>query len=139
MDIPILSIVTLLTELVITASVYFIIWKAYRTGAFMRRLAFAILGYELLFNISYMLSRELGVDESTVVYNPYETGLAIFHGTFSLLMFVMLFVFFIMAARAYRRGENYFLIHPRLTWSFVLAWGVSILSGIAFFASLYIL
>lgn len=139
MNIPILSIVTLLTELVITASVYFIIWKAYRTGAFMRVLAFAILGYELLFNISYMLSRELGVDESAVVYNPYETGLAIFHGTFSLLMFVMLMVFFLMAARAYRRGENYFLIHPRLTWSFVLAWGVSILSGITFFVSLYLL
>ena len=139
MNIPILSIVTLLTELVITALVYFIIWKAYRTGVFMRALAFAILGYELLFNISYMLSRELGAEGSSAVYNPYETTLAIFHGTFSLLMFVMLIVFFLMATRAYRRGENYFLIHPRLTWSFLIAWSISILSGVVFFASLYIL
>ena len=100
MSIPVWSIVTLCTELLVTASVYFIIWKAYRSGIFLRAVAFAVLAYEVLFNISYMLSRELG-SEGATVYSPYETGLAIFHGTFSLVMFATLIIFFVTAARAY--------------------------------------
>lgn len=137
MHIPPWSVVTLLTELLVTTSVYVIIWKAYRTGIFLRYFAFAVLAYEALFNISYMASRELG-EQGAAVYNPYETALAIFHGTFSLFMFAALVVFFLVAARAYKRGENYFLLHPCLTVAFVIAWGVSILSGISFFVALYI-
>ena len=136
MSIPVWSIVTLCTELLVTASVYFIIWKGYRSGVFLRTFAFAVLAYEVLFNISYMLSRELG-SAGAAVYSPYETGLAIFHGTFSLVMFVALVAFFLTAARAYARGGNYFASHPRLTLTFVIAWGISILSGITFFISLY--
>lgn len=138
MTIPAWSIITLFTELCVTASVYFIIWKAYRSGVFLRYFAFAVLAYEVLFNISYMLGRELGAQNSAV-YDPYLTALAIFHGTFSLIMFVTLVVFFLAAARAYRRGENYFLAHQRLTLAFIIAWGVSILSGLTFFISLYVL
>ncbi len=135
--IPFWSIVTLCTELVVTASVYFIVWKAYRTGIFLRLFAFVVLGYELLFNVSYMLSRE-AAGQASVVYKPYETALAIFHGIFSLVMFIALVTFFLVAARAYKRGENYFLLHKRLTMTFIIAWSVSILSGIALFVSLYI-
>lgn len=135
--IPIWSIVTLLTELAVTASVYFIIWKAYRTGVFLRYYAFAVLAYEALFNITYMSSRAAG-GRGNVVYSPYETTLAIFHGIFSILMFVTLVVFFLYAAYAYSRGENYFLNHKKVTFAFVTAWGISILSGVTFFASLYL-
>jgi hypothetical protein len=137
MSLPLWSTVTLFTELVVTASVYFIMWKAYRTGKFLRIFAFVILGYELLFNVSYMLSREVA-GETSVTYKPYETGLAIFHGIFSLVMFIALVTFFISAARDYKRGKNYFLLQPKLTFLFVIAWGVSILSGITLFTSLYL-
>lgn len=137
MHIPLFSAFTLCTELLVTASVYYIIWKAYTTGHFMRLFAFGVLGYEVLFNISYMLSRELQ-EGSAEVFNPYQTTLAIFHGTFSLCMFAALVIFFLLAARGYRRGENYFLLRRHLTGAFVIAWGISILSGITFFASLYL-
>ena len=138
MHIPVWSIITLVTEVLVTASVYFIIWKAYRTGFFLRGAAFAVLAYEVLFNITYMLSREIQ-GASDEVFSPYETALAIFHGTFSLVMFITLVAFFLSAARAYKRGENYFQYHSRLTITFVIAWGVSILSGLTFFISLYML
>ena len=138
MHVPVWSAVTLCTELVITVCVYSIIWKAYRTGVFLRVFAFSVLAYELLFNISYMFSREIG-SSGAVTYNPYTTALAIFHGTFSLLMFVTLVVFFLVAEREYRRGENYFQTHRKLTIAFSIAWGVSILSGLIFFVSLYII
>jgi hypothetical protein len=139
--IPILSVVTLLTEMCITASVFFIIWKGYRQGIFYRLFAFLVLGYESLFNITYMASRLVTQYPSQTpaqVPNPYQTALAIFHGTFSLIMFVALVVFFLLAARGYRCGENYFLKHHRVTMAFLIAWSVSILSGITFFFMLYI-
>ena len=137
MHIPALSVITLCTELLVTASVYFIIGRSYHTGKFLRAFAFGVLAYEALFNISYMFSRELR-GESAGPLNPYETALAAFHGIFSLVMFVALLAFFLVAARGYRRGENYFLRHRRLTIAFVCAWGISILSGVALFIRLYL-
>ena len=137
MHIPILSAVTLIAELLVTASVYFIIWKAYRSGRFLRWFAFGVLAYELIFNITYMFSRALnGANDGPL--NPYETALGAFHGIFSLVMFVALIVFFLAAARGYKRGENYFVKHSRLTIVFSYAWGLSILSGVTLFVTLYI-
>ena len=151
MTIPLISIVTLLAEILITVFVYYVIWHAYTTGRFIRRLAFGILAYELVFNISYMLSRELS-QKDTRVYNPYETFLAIFHGIFSIIMFVTLVVFFLVATRVYNNKDNlqkekqetasaetnFFRNHKYMTGTFVVAWGVSILSGITLFYSLYL-
>lgn len=141
MNIPLWSIVTLLTELAVSTFVYFILYDAYVTGRFRRHLALAVLAYEVIFNISYMLSRLLvGTHEgATQVYTPYETGLAIFHGTFSLIMFLALIAFFMTAMRCYVRGENYFRTHKGLTITFSVAWAVSVLSGILFFVQLYLL
>lgn len=140
MDIPIWSIVTLCTELVVSTLVYFIIYQGYARGRFHRALAFLVLAYELLFNISYMASRLIaGTDAGAAqITTPYETALAIFHGTFSLLMFVTLVVFFLFAASRYKRGENFFRTHPKLTATFCTAWAVSVLSGVVFFIALYL-
>jgi len=137
MDIPLTSLITLLTELLVTTAVFYVIWKGYSTGRFLRWLAFPVLAYEVLFNISYMASREAN-GQGTTVYSPYDTVMAIVHGTFSLIMFIALLVFFILASLAYRRGENFFLKHRRLTFGFLVAWSISILSGILFFVSLYL-
>lgn len=140
MPIPLWSIVTLGTEIVVSGFVYFIIYEAYTRGAFHRLLAFLVLGYEIVFNISYMLSRlAQGTHDGTAqITTPYQTGLAIFHGTFSLIMFISLVVFFVTAALRYARGENFFHAHPRLTITFCIAWFISVLSGIAFFIALYL-
>lgn len=137
MVIPLWSSITLFAELAVTAAIYVIIWHAYRIGVFWRWFAFAVLAYEALFDMSYMLSREAG-EAGSVVYNPYTTALGAFHGIFSLLMFVALVAFFLRAAYRYRRGENYFRVHRRLTIAFAVAWGVSIASGIALFVMLYL-
>ncbi len=137
MDIPLWSIVTLATELVVTASVLAIIWRAYATGRFMTMFAWWVLGYEFLFNVSYMASRE--AHAATRTLDPYLTGLAIFHGVFSLVMFLSLVIFFFVAWRRYGRGENFFAIHPRFTVLFVTAWSISILSGVLLFVQLYLL
>src|SRR3989344_3096564 len=140
MTIPSLSIFTLCTELLITAAIFFIIYRGYTANIFPRLFAFSVLGYEILFNISYMVSRSLTRGtEPKHMEKAGEIFLAIFHGIFSLFMFISLVIFFSLAARAYARGENYFRIHSILTKIFLIAWSISIISGIAFFARLYIL
>lgn len=137
MGIPLWSIVTLATELCITACVFFIIWRAYTSARFLSGFAFAVLGYELLFNISYMASREVH-GAAAPALDPYLTVLAIFHGVFSLVMFLALAAFFLAAWRRYARGVNFFAAHRTLTIIFLSAWTLSILSGVALFVQLYL-
>ena len=132
---------TLITELGVTAAVVYIIRKTYTTGTFLRRLAFGVLAYEVVVNISYMSYRALEhlPEHADKAHEPFELALAIFHGTFSLVMFLALILFFVIAAKRYAAGENYFSAHPKLTVSFLVAWSISILSGALFFVLLYLL
>jgi hypothetical protein len=137
MEGPFWSQLTLFTELGITACVYFIIWRGYARNQFMSSFAFGVLLYELLFNVSNMSSRELH-SLATPALSPYLTALAIYHGIFSLVMFIALVAFFIAGWRGYGAGVNFFALHVRLTVSFLIAWTISILSGVALFVSLYL-
>lgn len=139
MHIPLISIATLASEIVITGIVAVVIWRGFTRGVFLSWLAFGGLAYELLVNVSYMARREVKGASAQGDLNPYLTGLAIFHGIFSLLMFLALIALFIVAWRRYRAGENYFAAHPRLTLAFSIAWAISILSGITLFADLYLM
>jgi heme A synthase len=141
MDAPLFSIVSLVTELFVTAGVFYIIYYAYYEGHFMRPLAYGVLAYEMLVNISYMSARLFGHvlsgEHAEEHHEPYEVAVAIFHGVFSLTMFIALIVFFIFALRAYGRGENFFKKYTKLTITFVAAWVVSVFSGVFLFFLLY--
>ncbi len=139
MTLPIWSVVTLFTELVVTGVVLWVIRTGYRDGNFLRKWAFGVLIYEMVFNISYMLLRSLShKNEDIASEKTGEVALAIFHGIFSLFMFLSLIIFFLVAAKRYGQGENFFLGHRKLTVSFVIAWLISVFSGILFFVRLYL-
>ena len=106
----------------------------------MRGFAFAVLVYEILFNITYMLSRVLRhlPEHPHEHHEPLVLVVAIFHGIFSPIMFAALLAFFIRAAVVYGRGDNFFKNHPILTAIFIGAWTLSIFSGVLFFFLLYI-
>jgi hypothetical protein len=140
MEIPLLSIFTLLTEVVVTSSVLFIIYKGNTEGRFLRGLAWWTLAYDIGVNVAYMLFRALGhvADRATAVHSPMVTTLAIFHGIFSLLMLCGLILFFIFAGRAYARGVNFFRNYFSFTVTFVLLWGLSMLTGVMLFVFTYL-
>lgn len=140
MTIPLWSIVTLVTELGVTTAVFYIIWKGVTEVRFIRPLAFLVLAYEALFNISYMVTRLLEDASKDVmaVEKPGDVLFAIFHGTLSLIMFVSLVIFFLVAAKRYAQGENFFLHHHRLTTIFLYAWAASVFSGVFLFFRLYL-
>lgn len=139
MDAPLSSTLILLAEVVVSVFVYGLIWYGYARGIFFRWVAYGVLFYEIIFNISYMLSRLLGqVGPSLGVTPPLATALAIFHGTFSIIMFLALIAFFVFASRGYARGDNFFRMHRALTITFATAWGIAVLSGILFYFVLYL-
>lgn len=132
--IPIYSIFSLLTETLITIGIFYVFYVAYTENRFMHKLAGGILAYEILFNISYMASRFwTHVDPDDHVDSPFHIGVAIFHGTWSLTMFIALLVFMYFAWKNYDKGINYFKEHNRLTTTFIVAWTIAILSGYLFF------
>jgi heme A synthase len=85
-----------------------------------------------------MISRALThEDSSQYPDSSFHIAIAIFHGTFSLIMFVLLLVFMFFAWKGYRSGKNYFRVHKRLTIIFLISWMIAVLSGFLFYYEAY--
>lgn len=134
---PIHSTITLFTEIIISVLVFYIFYSGYTRKKFPYGLALFVILYETLFNISYMVSRAANSGNS--ISSGFEIGLAIFHGTLSLIMFITLIVFLVLAWKNYKKGINYFKKHRKLTATFIVLWSLSVLSGILFYFFEYIL
>jgi hypothetical protein len=133
MDIPVFSTITLITEVLVTTSVLYIFYSGYKKGRLPYALTAITLGYEVCFNISYMASRLFGGKNPSRLEDHLTIALAIFHGSFSLLMFLALLVFMVLAWINYKKDVNYFAAHKTFTIVFVCLWLVAVLSGIAFY------
>ncbi len=136
MQIPWFSTFTLFTELIVTASVLYIFYSGYKKNRFPYTLVLITLLYETFVNIGYMASRALE-GETEPSGAGWYIALAAFHGIFSLAMFLGLIVFMILAWRNYKKGINYFAVHPTLTRWFIALWLIAILSGISFYFTSY--
>lgn len=139
MHAPLFSTITLFTELLISAAVYYSLYSGYKHHKFPTVLAAIALLYETIFNITYMARRVPGHVKSAHVEAPWLVGLAIVHGILSLIMFIALVAFFITAAIQYKKGNNYFKNHPVLTGIFIFFWTFSIVSGVLFYLVDYVL
>lgn len=135
---PLYSSITLFAEIIISTIIYYTLYQGYKHNKFPTKLAGFALLYELLFNISYMFSRVSSQVKATHVESPFVIILAIVHGTLSLIMFITLIAFFILAWRSYRKGINYFAKHKIFTFLFLFFWTFSIVSGVLFYLIEYI-
>jgi uncharacterized membrane protein YozB (DUF420 family) len=131
MHAPLYSTIALLAELIVSSAIFYTIYQGYKRNKLPEKVAIGALVYEILFDISYMIfrlpARENGANKSLL------TGLGIFHGTLSLIMFASLIAFFVLAIKNYRRNVNYFRVHKRLTFAFLFLWSISVLSGVALY------
>lgn len=136
MNVFLFSTFTLITELLVTASVLYIFFDGYKKDKFHPKLLFITLAYESLFNINYMAHRTKSVETAKMA--PWYIALAAFHGIFSLLMFITLVIFFILAWLNFRKNVNYFKKHAVFSKIFITCWMISIISGIAFYIITYL-
>jgi len=140
MEAPLFSTFTLFTELIVTAAIFYVFYRSYKYNSFPVKIAVFALGYEIAFNISYMTYRffDHGLAEPTTTeHGPFYIALAIFHGSFSLIMFIALIVFLLVAMKRYKQGINYFKKRKVLTGTFLGAWSMAVLSGVAFYFVAY--
>ncbi len=134
---PAFSIFAALSELIITAIVYYVILSHLKNKPFrFKLLGFAIL-YEALINVSYMVTRFIGSD-SPVHLSAQMKLFATIHGTFSMLVFVWLIILFFLASSSAKLEQNFFQDHKFITYLFLVLWGVSVASGELMFILIYI-
>lgn len=138
MHAPLSSTITLFAELIISAIIYYSLYSGYYKNKFPTKFAAGALLYELIFNITYMAGQAPHHVKAAHAESPFVIILAIIHGTLSLLMFILLIVFFIFAWTRYRKGHNYFANHKILTSLFLFFWTFSIISGILFYLVEYV-
>lgn len=136
---PLFSTFSLITELIVSASIFYVFYSGYKLNKFPVKIAFFTILYETLFNVSYMVSKtfEHVPEHEETHHTGFEIALAIFHGTLSLVMFVGLIVFFVLAYKKYKVGINYFMKHKVFTSIFLVLWTLSVLSGIVFYFTIY--
>lgn len=139
MNAPLYSTITLGAELLVSAGIYYTLYQGYKNNKFPLFVALPALLYEIIFNISYMVSRVPSQEKVAKIESVPLLSLAIVHGTLSLIMFVSLLVFFTVAWLRYTKQINFFAKHKILTAIFTIFWTFSILSGVAFYIFLYII
>ncbi|MFO1532092.1 MAG: hypothetical protein ABR562_00090 [Thermoplasmatota archaeon] len=120
------------SELFVTAAVFYVLWRAWRHDDFRGALLGVTLGFEALVNMAYM-SLRIASPAPELHASGAMTWLLAGHGTLSLLMFAGLVGFAVEARRLHRQGRNLLRERPRTAAGFAALWTVSVLSGEAIF------
>lgn len=129
-SVPAFSTFSAISELFVTAAVFYFFSMALRRNDFRWALIGITIAFETLFNITYMASR-LGQSAQANLPQPaWVVALLAGHGTLSLAMFLGLIAFILIAYRRHRvEGINLFATRRRLTYAFLALWTLSVLSG----------
>lgn len=125
---PAFSTFSAISELFVTAGVFYVIIGNYYKRPLAWRIAASVIIFEFSVNMLYMISRMRDVPAEAGASSPYALFAAA-HGTLSLLMFILLVVFMFLARSADKRGEFYFHDRPKLTLVLLILWAISITSG----------
>ncbi len=99
----------------------------------------AVALFEAAVNVMYMAGR---ASQAAVGGEPISAGMRLMfaaHGMLSLLAYLAFVVLGVFAYQDQKQGRYFFPERPALTWSFLVVWVISIVSGEALFAARYLL
>jgi hypothetical protein len=137
-SIPPFSLFSAISELFVTAAVYFVVWRNWTRRTFPLPLLIGVALFEALVNVTYMANR---ASRAATGIDPTPAGLKLMfaaHGTLSLLAFLAFVVLAVYAWMDQRSGRWFFRERPALTWTFLVLWTVSIVSGEMLFVLRYL-
>jgi hypothetical protein len=138
MSAPAFSVFSAISELFVTAGVLYVVRRNWKRQPFPGLVLLGIVLFEASVNVLYMANRAAQAASGA---DPVSDTMKLFyalHGSLSLLAFV---VFVILGGLAYQDQKVqrwFFRDHPVVTWVFLVAWTVSILSGEAIFVMRYL-
>lgn len=138
MSIPPFSIFSALSELLVTAGVLFVVRRNWTRRRFPGALLLAVALFEALVNVLYMANRAAQASTGAEVLAPSMKLFYAGHGLLSLLAYVVFVILGVFAYQDQRRERWFFAERPALTWTFLVAWTISIVSGEAIFVVRYL-
>lgn len=134
---PAFSTFSTIAEFFVTLAVFYVVLTDYKRRPFPWKLATAVVIFEFSVNMMYMIikmrAHSGGGEGSGGGFTPYIAFMAA-HGILSLLVFILLAVFSYLAFVAWKRDRHFFAEHPKLTYTFLGLWLVSVTSGWAIYA-----
>lgn len=138
MHLPAFSVFSAVSELLVTAGVFFIIRRNWTRRPFPLAAFLAVALFEALVNVLYMANR---ASQAATGAESISQGLKIMfalHGILSLVAYLVFVVLGVFAWQDQRRGRFFFRDHAVLTWTFLVVWTVSVTSGEVIFALRYL-
>ena len=136
MQIPLVSTITLIAELVIGFLIFYVVYRGYSKNSYPRKTAIFALAYEVVFKVGYMVYRTVGQPVASG-FSPAMKIVAAIHGLLSLVMLIAVIMIFWRAGKEYAKQVNSFLVHKLQTFIFVSFWAISLLSGIFLYIKAY--
>src|SRR5690349_19651563 len=126
---PAFSVFSAVSELFVTAGVLVVIRRNATRRAFPLPLFLGVALFEALVNVLYMANRASQAASGAHVVSPGLRAAFAAHGMLSLLAYLVFVVLGVLAWQEQRAGRWFFAERPGLTWTFVIVWLVSVISG----------
>jgi len=137
MTTPWFSTFAAISELFVTAGVFYVVFSNLRGKGFFGKIAVSVILFEFFVNMLYMIVR-MRTHTETSELSSQMVAFAAGHGFLSLLVFILFVVFSMMAYNSMKRGQYFFQENRNLTYAFIGLWCISILSGEALYWVSYI-
>jgi uncharacterized membrane protein len=140
MHAPAFSVFSAVSELFVTAGVFFVIRRNWTRRRFPFAVFLAVALFEALVNVMYMANRSAQAAAPGAPAMPMvmRLGFAL-HGILSLLAYLVFVVLGVLAHQDQKRDRYFFRERPVLTWIFLVVWTISIASGETLFVTRYLM
>lgn len=138
MSIPPFSLFSAISELFVTAAVFVIIRRNWTRRPFPPALFIAVTLLEALVNVLYMSTRAARAASGAETVPAAMRLFFAAHGMISLLAYLVFVILGVFAWQDQRAGRWFFRDRPALTWTFLVVWTVSVVSGEVLFVLRYL-
>jgi len=137
-SIPPFSVFSAVSELFVTAGVFYMVRLNWTRRPFPLPLFLGVALFEALVNVVYMANRASRAATGVDAISPTMKLFFAAHGTLSLLAYLVFVILAVFAWQDQRAGRFYFRERPALTWAFLAVWTVSVGSGEVLFVLRYL-
>ena len=138
MHVPAFSVFSAVSELFVTAGVLYVILRNWNRRRFSFPIFMGVVLFEAFVNVLYMSQRASQASSGAAAMS---SGMRLFfalHGVASLFAFIVFVVLGVFAHQDQKKDVYYFRERPALTWTFLVVWTASIVSGEVIFALRYL-
>jgi hypothetical protein len=139
LSIPPFSLFSAVSEIFVTAAVFYVVRRNWTKRTFPLGVFLVVALFEAFVNVYYMVTRttQAASGAAHALSPAMKLGFAA-HGLLSLLAYIVFVVLGVLAWQEQREGRFFFRDRPALTWTFLVVWTISVVSGEVIFVLRYL-